>query len=834
MPLDRILFIKIYLNRLVNTLVPSELGAEYTKSLVDELLLHLTSQVGASPSPNLSKSLDQIETFLLAQNRRRDWHRFKEIVERLIKEKSPDQVAKYLVFLTEFMNEPSTKRTHPLGVFDSSSHTILDSRNSPRRSTPEYAPNFQPMARLLEPFRNSLSEAQIIPYLQYTLLGQDTQLLAFRGEAIEIPPTIDNNHARILSDILEPALIFRQLSKFSADWKGAATSPIKVSFYRSVDSIINNYAGFVNQLFQSYPQSLIAILHSLKQETITLRAALYLLRQSLVLDGHAFLTKVYTLSKFGDIHVQELAAGIFNNIVVPYYEYFEQWIVRGELIDEHTDFFVSFNASENHINDIVTYNPKKLPTFLNADPVTFTKALQIGKTLIFLSKYCKELEWVNNYSAKYSQIIFEANAGLRSMPSSSIVQLINSQYETLINYLTVVVEGKYLVYLHLLNLKSIMLMGNSDFIEVVKQKGSKIFGEPAMSLTSGRLSDLLVQSIEASTIRTFPLDYLNRIDARILDLSHGSIGWDVFTLEYKLLELPVETLLNYDNASTQYLRLFHFLWSLRHYQFLLNENFLEYQSLQRNDLKILSSRSSDREHSRVSQRKNNAWFLKAVRTINIVRSRLLAVIRVILRYISFDMIEELFNEKVVRSLFKAKSVLGAKINKFTKSQPLPILNKAFANKVQNSSTAEKDSLSMLNMNECTIDDITGIHADYLESISRCKLLNEDVKGHATGSSYIDQIFEFLDMAFSFVKSSEEFSASLVNYLNIVSVSRGVNSEAEHDVSTDADLSQLQQRLRGLLKIMYLDIYIGRFEPKLNMFLRDLRSDVDLKELSKLL
>lgn len=845
MALDRILFIKVYLNRLVNSLVPSEFGNEYVNSLVNDVLVHLSSQSSPSPDSSLSKSLDDVKTVLLSQNRSREWLKFQEIVDILTHEKSLEHVSRYLVFLAEFL--PDQPKSTPLPsanfgstITNSSIKPLFLSGNvtsSPGASAARSID--QPMAKLIEPYWHSLTEAQIIPYLQYTLLGQDTKLLKFllSDEAIEIPPTIDNTHARLLSDILEPALIFRQVSKFSEDFKGLPTSPIKVSFYRCVESVLNHYAAFINQLYQSHPTSLIAIYNSLKEQVQSLRILLYLLRQSATLDGYEFLVKVHMLSEFGDSHVQELTSQIFNSIVMPYYEYIEQWIIRGELIDEYNDFFVSFNASENHINDIVKYNPRKLPTFLNSEPSIFTKILQIGKTLIFLSKFCRELDWVNNYSANYSQVIFQANGGLRSMLSGTIQDLINSQHQKVINYFTIVVQGKFLTYLHLVNLKSIMLMNSSDFIEVINDKGSEIFGEPAVALTSGRLSDLLIQSIEASTIRSLPNKYLNRIDARILDLSHGSIGWDVFTLEYKLLDLPVETLLNYNNASTQYLRLFHFLWSLRHYQYLLNDNFLEFQNLLKNDLRALATKTSNRRSARSAQEKTNQWFLKAVRTINIVRSRFLALIRVLLKYLSFDLIEELFNDKVVKSLFRAKSVLGAKFTSSNRNQPLPILKKEFAEQFQNTSYLTAESVSATNMNECSIDEITAIHADYLETISMCKLLNERAKGRFSGKSFIGQIFDFLELTFSFVKSSEEFGASIVNYMNILNVKSAPRQDSEADADLngdfDSDLSQLHQQLHSLLKIIYVDIYMGKFQPELEIFLKDLRSDVELKELSKL-
>lgn len=843
MALDRILFVKVYLNRLVNSLVPSEFGSEYTNSLVNDLLVQLSGESTSTSDSSLSHSLNQVKTLLLSQNRNSDWLRLRQIVDLLAQEKSLDQVSRYLVFLSEFLPEQPQQAQQPSRTAFSPSNSsqihMLPPTNimsSPGANASHFTG--QPLAKLIEPYWRSLTEAQIIPFLQFTLLGQDTKLLAFLplDDAIEIPPSIDNTHARLLSDILETALIFRRLTKFSEESRGVDTSPIKVSFFRCVESLLNRHAAFINQLFQSQPTSLIAIYNSLKQQTKLLRTVLYLQRQSQALDGFQFLMKVQNLSKFGDSTISNLASDIFESIVVPYYEYIEQWIIRGELIDEYGDFFVSFNASENHINDIVKYDNKKLPTFLNMESSVFEKILQIGKTLIFLAKFCKELDWVNNYSAHYSNQLFQANEGLRSMSTSAIQDIIFSQHREVLNYFTVVIQGKFLIFSHLVNLKGIMLMNNNDFIDTINDKGAEMFGEPARSLTSGRLSDLLSQSIEGSTIRSLPSQYLNLIDARILDLSHGSIGWDVFTLEYKYLELPVEVLLNYNNASTQYLRLFHFLWSLRHYQYLLNDNFLEFQSLQKHELQSLGPQKAGRRRIRNKHEETGRWFLKAVRTINIVRSKLLAVIHVLLKFLSFDLIEEQFNEKIIKTLFKPKSALGANLTNTGKGQALPILKQAFAKKFQHMSGQDAETQSLTNMNACSIDDITSIHAKYLDTISRCKLLHEDAKGRISGRRLIDQIFDFLDLTFAFVKSSGEFGASLVNYINILNLKLAAGesvTDEDDNGEFDNDLTQLTGRLRALMKIIYTDIYVGKFEPQMDVFLKDLRSDVELKELSKL-
>jgi gamma-tubulin complex component 3 len=47
----------------------------------------------------------------------------------------------------------------------------------------------------------------------------------------------------------------------------------------------------------------------------------------------------------------------------------------------------------------------------------------------------------------------------------------------------------------------------------------------------------------------------------MLEYSHGEIGWDVFTLEYKL-DAPIDTVIDPD-AMVKYLKLFNHLWQMK-------------------------------------------------------------------------------------------------------------------------------------------------------------------------------------------------------------------------------------------------------------------------------
>jgi len=62
-------------------------------------------------------------------------------------------------------------------------------------------------------------------------------------------------------------------------------------------------------------------------------------------------------------------------------------------------------------------------------------------------------------------------------------------------------------------------------------------------------------------------DVLRRLDSRMLELSHGEIGWDVFTLEYKISP-PVDVIVT-PYGSKQYLKVFNFLWRVKRVEFAL-------------------------------------------------------------------------------------------------------------------------------------------------------------------------------------------------------------------------------------------------------------------------
>ncbi|KAG8218483.1 Spc98 family-domain-containing protein [Butyriboletus roseoflavus] len=79
-------------------------------------------------------------------------------------------------------------------------------------------------------------------------------------------------------------------------------------------------------------------------------------------------------------------------------------------------------------------------------------------------------------------------------------------------------------------------------------------------------------------------DVLRRLDARMLEYSHGEIGWDVFTLEYKV-DAPIDTILDPD-SMVKYLKLFNHLWKMKRMESTLSQGWMRIAGASRTFLRL--------------------------------------------------------------------------------------------------------------------------------------------------------------------------------------------------------------------------------------------------------
>lgn len=167
---------------------------------------------------------------------------------------------------------------------------------------------------------------------------------------------------------------------------------------------------------------------------------------------------------------------------------------------------------------------------------------------------------------------------------------IDIAYQIASNRLFEVFIEKFKLLDHLLALKHFLLLGHGDFADQLMQTLGYVFRlclcsnsfsdivyspsltKPANTLYRHNLTANLVTAIRSSNLHQDPGEVLRRLDARMLEYSHGEIGWDVFTLEYKV-DPPIDTVLD-PEAMEKYLKLFKHLWQMKRIDMALDKGWM--------------------------------------------------------------------------------------------------------------------------------------------------------------------------------------------------------------------------------------------------------------------
>lgn len=243
-----------------------------------------------------------------------------------------------------------------------------------------------------------------------------------------------------------------------------------------------------------------------------------------------------------------------------------QWIYDGELSDPYLEFFV---AEQHDLSDerggATSVWEDKYKLISPAVPSIITdqfanKVFLIGKSLNFIRHGCYDGNWVESYSKS-------ASKELRYGDTATLETSIDEAYKATMARLIHLMESKFHLFEHLTALKKYLLLGAGDFIALLMESLSSNLDRPASTQYRHTLTAQLEHAVRNSNAQYDSPDVLRRLDSRMLELSHGEIGWDVFTLEYKISP-PVDVIVT-PHGSKQYLKVFNFLWRVKRVEFAL-------------------------------------------------------------------------------------------------------------------------------------------------------------------------------------------------------------------------------------------------------------------------
>jgi gamma-tubulin complex component 3 len=434
-------------------------------------------------------------------------------------------------------------------------------------------------------------ETALLRDLPFTLQGLSSTNLPFSTESsLSLPSSLPVSIVSILHTLAEPSLLYRVLDSFVKTSDGGLLGQ---SLRAAIAGELRSYLGLVATLEGQIRQALASLdesetRHGIGKAGVTLKRCVVWTREatmglrlmSLISEeskskrGGQLISLIHGFSSsHGDPMVGSFAERLLVHVTRPFYDMLRQWIYDGELSDPYHEFFVS-EQDPNAINDAhdgksrggassvwedkYILNEDMVPSIITQDFAQ--KVFLIGKSLNFIRYGCGDSQWVEEYSKA-------ASKELRYGDTETLETWIDEAYKTTMARLVHLMAEKFHLFEHLKALKNYILLGQGDFIALLMESLSSNLDRPAGAQYRHTLTAQLEHAIRGSNAQYDSPEVLRRLDARMLQLSHGDIGWDCFTLEYKI-DAPVDVVVT-EWGNRQYLKVFNFLWRLKRVEFAL-------------------------------------------------------------------------------------------------------------------------------------------------------------------------------------------------------------------------------------------------------------------------
>ena len=450
------------------------------------------------------------------------------------------------------------------------------------------------------------TEPAMLRDLPFTLQGLSSTNFAFATpKTLQLPTTLPAPIIGLLHTLAEPCLLYKNLQSFVDSSEGGL---IGQSFKSALGNELRSYLGLVASLEGQIRRALAMLDENeprrgigkagvtlkrcvvwMKEATMGLRLMSLMVEESKgLLNSHyavasthisadkmggQLISSIHSFSQsHGDPFVISFAERLLTHITRPFYDMLRQWIYDGELSDPYLEFFVSEqqdkldesggdrkSGATSVWEEKYTLNSPMVPTIITE---TFAKKVfLIGKSLNFIRHGCNDATWVESYSKS-------ASRELRYGDIATLETSIDEAYKTTMARLIDLMATRFHLFDHLNALKKYLLLGAGDFIAVLLESLSSNLDRPANTQYRHTLTAQLEHAVRNSNAQYDSADVRSRLDSRMLELSHGEIGWDVFTLEYKISP-PVDVIIT-PFASKQYLKIFNLLWRVKRVEYSLN------------------------------------------------------------------------------------------------------------------------------------------------------------------------------------------------------------------------------------------------------------------------
>lgn len=287
--------------------------------------------------------------------------------------------------------------------------------------------------------------------------------------------------------------------------------------------------------------------------------------------GGELASAVHAYGKTGDPQMRALVQHILSLVSHPILNFLYRWIYDGELEDTYHEFFVASdpNVKTDRLwHDKYSLRKSMIPSFITMDQAR--KVLLIGKSINFLHQVCHDRTPPGKITpASKSADDPKDAAELLSDLEGAFQEKIDAAYFDTSKYLLDVLNRNYLLLEHLQAMRRYLLLGQGDFIRHLMDLLKPELVRPATTLYQHNLTGILETAVRATNAQFDNAEILKRLDVRLLEVSPGDTGWDVFSLDYHV-DGPIATVFTRE-CMGHYLRVFNFLWRAKRMEYTLTD-----------------------------------------------------------------------------------------------------------------------------------------------------------------------------------------------------------------------------------------------------------------------
>ncbi|XP_048249999.1 gamma-tubulin complex component 3 homolog [Haliotis rufescens] len=284
--------------------------------------------------------------------------------------------------------------------------------------------------------------------------------------------------------------------------------------------------------------------------------------------GGALASSIYSYMQHGDPYIRALIKHTLTMVSQPIYATLLRWVYDGELEDTYHEFFVASDPTvKNALLWYDKYSLRKsmIPTFVTTEQAR--KILLTGKTINFLRQVCEDRTPTKGREVAMTFDVQKAESMLTQDTVTEFQLMVDTVYKDTSQHLLDVFNNQYKFLDHLKAMRRYLLLGQGDFIRHLMDLLEEDLAKPASNLYLHNLTGILETAIRATNAQFDDSDILKRLDVRLLEVSPGDTGWDVFSLDYHV-DGPIRTVFT-PQCVIMYLRVFNFLWRAKRMEYIL-------------------------------------------------------------------------------------------------------------------------------------------------------------------------------------------------------------------------------------------------------------------------